>query len=208
MAKTRKKNGDIFEVSLQPYLDAFAYVKYIDITKYNSDAKYPDILRVFDFISDKQIESIQEIQTRDLMMNPIYISGGYGVVKLFRFVGWEDIRSDELDFPHLRISIPDDAEDRNLPIVGWKVISPDYKVINDSPLPYEAVKHLDTPGLIINIDYLAYRISLEIFKRQSYNILDYFELDWYQHNILRRVNEMPNFSRLADSVLPVNLSEL
>lgn len=206
MPKVRKKTGDIFEISLQPYFDLFAYFKYIDITLYDKAAKYPDIIRVFDFISDMPVDSIQKIPSRKLFLNPIYISGGYGVVKKFRYVGWEAPQAYELNFPYLRRCVPDEAEERGRIIEGWDLISPDCIVVNRHPLDYSSVKHLDTPGLIINIDYLAYRISLEIFKKESKNIEDKFELDWYQKHILKRVNEMPIFNETVFNAA-INLND-
>jgi hypothetical protein len=200
MAQLRKKNGDIFEIHLQPFLNTFAYVKYINVLKYNKEAIYPDILLVYNFTSIKPLESAKEIIRRDLLINPIYIAGGNGMIRLFRRLDSENPLPTELIFPQIKRCVPDRAEEYNYPIIGWNAMSVDNKIQNSRFLDFEDVKHLDSPGLIISIDYLAFRIALEIYKKNSKNISNDFELDMLQKMILDRATEMPNFEDIPTNM--------
>jgi len=194
----RKKNGDVFEIPLHPYLDQFAYVKYINILKYNKRASYPDIVRVYNFFSDKPIDSVQDIPICDLLINPMYITGGYGMMKLYRRVGWNTVLPEEENSPAIRLSVPHYAEERGIPATGWNVISPDYTKLNSDQLPFEAVQHLDCPGLIISVGYIGFRIAAELYKLESKDISDEFELDWYQKIIWNRSKAMPPLQKIPE----------
>jgi hypothetical protein len=199
MSNIRKKNGDIFEIPLAPYHDLYVYAKFFDISTVEPKATYHQVLYVYDFFSHTPIQFWEDIATKNLFLNPVYISGGNGLTKIFRLVDRPGITDDEIIIPPFRIPIPFNAYDKNIPVEGWEVRDITHQLIISPILPFEDVCHLDIEELIIYINLLSFRISLELDKRNQTYPTDISSYDIVQKLIHRHVIEMPLLSEIPES---------
>jgi hypothetical protein len=196
--RKRKKTGDIFEISLEPYFPEYVYAKYVDISKVYPMFPYPDMLIIFDFFSKNSITDINKIIFEKKLMNHCFISGGYGMAKKWRILGNLGIDAKDLFVPYTkrgRETIAKSIKD----FTGWFVLDNYRKFVNDRVYTADEVAHLDVDGTI-SIDAIPFRVALERYKKDGKDISKYLEMDFFEKYIYDWAIEMPLMS-----VIPTEL---
>ena len=104
MAKKRKyfRHGDILRISLLPYLEMNAYVKFINYIRINEGTDYPFVFRVYSIFSTNQDPSLQEITNSTLLTNPLLFFGDRKIEEDWDFVAKSDVNNDEIEEMVLR----------------------------------------------------------------------------------------------------------
>ena len=193
----RKKSGQIFEISLKPFLNGYGYAKFIDISGINNNIGYPFIIRVYDFCSPSGLLEVEQLDGVGLLMNPIFISGANGIVKNWKPIGFKTPEPNDFFIPYVRKSI-DILYKRIAEVDSWLVLDDKRNYFDQKAYETIDVAHLDIDGAT-SIDLIPFRIALELLKKQGKDIKEIHEIDFYQQEVYDRTITMPILSSIPSS---------
>src|SRR5882762_8042456 len=142
MAK-KSKTGDIFQISLPNDL-GFAYAKCINLLELNSKARYPTLIRVYNYrslIAEKPLESLKD---NELILCPLLIAGIVPAIKngSWKLIGNRPARDEEILVPHYKRPEPDEKDAKE-----WYYVV-DADISKKVKSTYENVKHLEALSAI------------------------------------------------------------
>jgi hypothetical protein len=196
--KRKIKSGNVFEIPLSPYIDGYSYGKYVDISDFDSNFSYPDLMRIFNFVSKERMQGLDNIPTRELLFNPCFISGFKDIFSLWKLVGYEKVEQEDRFIPYVKRSL--NPLYRNVSDVeDWLVYDEKRKYYDDTIYSNKMVQHLDVDGLI-SVDLISFRIAVELFKIEEKNIADYFQLDIFQRDVYDKTFSIPLLSTIPNSL--------
>jgi hypothetical protein len=194
----RKKllHGDILEIEILDY--GFAYLKYLNIQKFNLNCGYPDLVRIYKGFYAKPIIELKELD-RELLIAPITISGRLGIFKVLniKIICNEEVLIEEEIMPDVKIGYPDDLFGFEIEkYEKMKVMKDMGDTINTYFTTLDKVKHLEWAGAT-NVRSIPFRILLENLKLQGKDIKEVFGINNFLEEIeYEKTKSMPIYSQL------------
>lgn len=183
------KDGDVLQIPLPNNL-GFAYAKYIDVTKIIPDSSFPDLIQVFDYITDTEKYDFEELENRDYLLSPLLVSGlpptiRKGIWKIQDY----SLSNESFIIPHFSRHedwVSDDS---------WY-----YCVDADSSkktkTTYEKVKHL-SPLAADGTGIIEIEIAMTYLLKEGRKVEDYFDLEeYFETSTYEKVKATPPYYSL------------
>lgn len=200
------KHGDILEIPLHPYLNRYCYAKYIDYSKAERYFHYfiPQRLIVYDHFANERVSSISEIESRELLCNPLYITWSTSLRGLegWMVVGNEKVKESDFVPVYVRKLI---AERINIrpnefeALTWYSLLDTNTSFTNQiepwKKYPWKNIKHLEHAGHT-SLNAIPLRIYLEWCKVNNVN-LDVSKINkngWYA--VYLRCCDIPIYSKI------------
>jgi hypothetical protein len=190
----RIKSGDIIQIPL-PKDFGFAYAKYINLIEFSPQSNYPDLIRVYDFVSKLPVIDINELKDRDFLFSPILVGGLAPTIKnrIWKIVGHLTLSDNDNVIPHYKVSEPIGELEENAK--RWYYVV-DGNINKKYAAPIGNVQHLEYLGAI-GTDYLGTKIAMEYLKKCKKDIKDYFDLkEYHEKFIYNRIINKPLYSEI------------
>lgn len=185
----RLKQGSIVAIPLLHGL-GFAYAKYINAQKLDSDVSYPDILKVYSTRFNTEVIDVNNLS--DYLISPILVAGlrptltkGY-----WRIIGIKEFCVEDNLIPDF---FEGHSTDSDLPKNTWyKYIGCDTN--NRSKTTYEEIKYLQ-PYVGQGSGNIEIKLTMYFMLKESIRVEDFFDLTDFNNNRL--------YNQVLDSLLLV-----
>lgn len=186
MARVKVKSGDIFQIILPNDL-GFAYAKCINLLDVYPDARYPILIRVYNYRSVEP-QSIQEFLDKELILCPLLIAGILPSLKngTWKLIGNMPLQEGDIVIPHYKRGEPDES-----PKEWFYVVDAD--ISKKVKSKYESVKHLETIGATGSA-LVGTKIAMALLQDEGKEVKDYFELnDFFEKEYYEEVINIPAY---------------
>ncbi len=194
----RFKNGDVFKVSLAPYLEFSSYVIYVNLSTILEKPTYSDLIIVKDYFSADQAFDQEELERARYFLTPFVVAGLRDLLAFSERVA--NVEIGDIEIPHVKRSwplfvAPEKAE-------KWEVFKnagndkSDFVMIKN----FAAVQHLNEEGAL-NASKIPFRIAYEYFKRKGKDLAAEFELDWLDKAIVKNITSIPSFDSIPNGII-------
>nr|WP_315422520.1 Imm26 family immunity protein [uncultured Pedobacter sp.] len=170
MARIKVKSGDIYQINLPDAL-GFAYAKCINLLELNPEARYPTLIRVYNYRSLDPLASTEKFIEKDLIICPLLIAGALPAIKSgsWKLIANEPVSERELVIPHYKRGEPDDSPKQ------WYYV-PNADISKKIKSEYDNVKHLETIGAT-GSELVGVKIAMALLQDEGKTIADYFDLN-------------------------------
>ena len=193
MAKIKIKSGDVFQVPLPDDL-GFAYAKCINLLEINPEARYPTLIRVYNYRSLVPQKSIGKFVDSELILCQLLIAGILPAVSggIWKLIGNVPVQGDETVIPHYKKPEPNEEHAKE----WYYLINAD--ISQKVKSTYENVRHLETIAAI-GSELVGTKIAMALLKDEGKEIEDYFKLDqYYEKEFYRPVIAISAYYKLPD----------
>lgn len=198
--RKKLKHGDVIEFHIQGL--GYNYAKFINVNEIFKSSSYPHALRIYKEVRKTKLGDLADLN-RELLIAPIAIAGGNGIVKVLNceIIGNEDFDAEELILPEVKNGYP--------PFVGGYVEENYEKMeilknlgdIHDFfyTKPQKA-KHLEWVGAV-SVEAISFRIKLEQLKLLGKDIKKVDGLnDWLEEHIYECSIRLPIYSKMKKNI--------
>jgi len=192
---TKFKSGDIFQIPLPNEL-GFCYAMGIILIEINPNARYPVLIRVYNYRSLNPENSIERFTDMELILSPLLIAGIIPMLtkKKWKILGNLPLRENDKIIPHYKRPEPDEVRAKD-----WFYLI-DADISKKIKSTYENVKHLETIGAIGG-ELVNTKIAMALLIDENKKIENYFKLEeYYEKDFLMEVNSIPAYYKLPDSM--------
>lgn len=199
MAKRKLNNGDILQIPL-PKGMGLGYAKLIDLEGQYEDARYPHLLRVFDYQRTESLEDISILRARGLLFSPLLVSALPTTVSkgIWTVIGNTPVNKEETIIPHYKKFGPPWATEEKDAQQWFYVIDADISQKRRSK--YENVKHLETLGAD-GTGIIETKMAMAFLIQQGKRVEDYFELnEYYEKNTYEKLKSIIPYPELPDNL--------
>ncbi len=198
--RKKLKHGDVIEFYIQGL--GYNYAKFVNVLQIFKSSSYPHALRIYKEVRKTKLEDVADLN-RELLIAPIAISGGNGIIKVLNceIIANEDFDKEEIILPDVKEGYP--------PFAGGYVEENYEKMevlknLGDVDDSFYAkpknVKHLEWAGAS-NVEGIPFRIRLEQLKLHGKDIKKVDGLkDWLEENIYERAIRLPVYSKLKKNI--------
>jgi hypothetical protein len=172
MAKQKVKSGDILQIPLPNEL-GFAYAKLIDLLEIDINARYPILIKVYNFRSKSLDKSVTDIVGKDLILCPLLIAGILPAVNKggWKIVGNVELKEEDRLIPDYKLGEPDENPKE------WFYLK-DADISKKIKSQYENVTHLENIEAK-GSELVNTKIAMALLRDEGKNIEDYFKLEQY-----------------------------
>ncbi|MGZ3754709.1 MAG: Imm26 family immunity protein [Mucilaginibacter sp.] len=187
MARKRFKSGDILQIPL-PHNLGFAYAQGINMLKDDINARYPAIIRVYNYRSALQDAPLENFVKKELILSPLLIGGILPVLRkeVWKIIGHVPLQEKDRIIPHYK------KGPGELNATQWYYLI-DADISKKVKSTFDNVKHLETIGAT-GSELVGTKIAMALLRDEGKRIEDYFELnEYYEKHYYNEVMEIPAF---------------
>ncbi|GGC72612.1 hypothetical protein GCM10011387_27650 [Pedobacter quisquiliarum] len=186
MARVKVKSGDIYQIVLPNDL-GFAYAKCINLLEINPDARYPILIRVYNYRSALP-QPLKKFIAKELILCPLLIAGILPSINsgTWKLVGNTPLQEEDIVIPHYKRGEPDED-----PIEWFCVFNAD--ISKKIKSEFENVKHLETIGATGSA-LVGTKIAMALLLDEGKRVEDYFKLDeYFEKEYYKQVTTIPAY---------------
>jgi hypothetical protein len=113
MARVKVKSGNIYQIILPNDL-GFAYAKCINLLEINHDARYPILIRIYNYRSALP-QRMHKFIGKELILCPLLIAGILPSINnaSWKLIDYEPLQQEDINIPHYKRGEPDESPE------GW-----------------------------------------------------------------------------------------
>jgi hypothetical protein len=195
MAKKRFKNGDILQIPLPNGL-GFAYAQGIKLLEIDPNARYPTLIRIYNYRSTSLEEPIENFIKKELILCPLLIAGILPVIskEIWKIVGNLPLEAESKLIPHYKKGEPDEINAKQ-----WYYLI-EANISKKMESQYENVKHLETIGAT-GSQLVGTKIAMALIQDEGKKIEDYFKLnEYYEKQYYNDVITIPAYYKQPEFI--------
>lgn len=195
MEKMKFKSGDIVRIPLPKKL-GFAYAQCIDLLELNKNARYPVLIRVFNYRSDVELKSVESLANRELILSPLLVAGINQVLSkgIWKIIGNITVKDEDKIIPHYKKPEPNELN----PSEWYYLVDAD--VLKKMKSNEENVRHLEMIGAVGG-ELVATKIAMALIQDEGKNIGDYFELkEYFERVFYQAVTSIPAYYKMPEKM--------
>nr|WP_068893328.1 Imm26 family immunity protein [Pedobacter panaciterrae] len=181
------KSGSIYQINLPNDL-GFAYAKCINLLELNQDARYPTLIRVYNYRSLVPLVSTEKFIYKELILCPLLIAGILPAIKSgsWKLIASESFSENEMVIPIYKWGEPDDFPSK------WYYV-PNADISKKVKSEYNNVMHLEMIGAV-GAELVGVKIAMALLQDEGKRIEDYFKLEkYYEKHYYKDVVEIPAY---------------
>ena len=169
----RLVSGSILRIPLLQGF-GFAYAKYIDLMKLNDDVTYPDVIKTFNFRTEKEVNNVTELNFKDYLISPLLVAGLRPTIKKGL---WSNIGKLELeDEDHIIPDFKGGSESYDDLERGDWFIYEKCQLESKTKVNYERVKYLQ-PFSASGTGRIEILLTMYFIIFENTRIADHFDLN-------------------------------
>ena len=169
----RLVQGSVVQIPLLHGL-GFAYAKYIDLTKIDYQASFPDLLKVFNFKSRKPINRIEELKEEGYLVSPLLVAGLRPTLKegQWQIVGKTNLKDQDKKLPDFKEG---NSSDPDIKEGKWYLIK-ECKRINRVDVSSNEVQYLQ-PFLGEGTGNIEIRLTMYFLLKEGKKVEEVFDME-------------------------------
>lgn len=187
------KAGDIIELVLPNKL-GFAYAKFIDLMIIG--ARYPGMLRVFNYWARESVQDFNEVETSDLLLHPLLIAG---YKRAYKDGYWRPVKTCPVYEGELVIPAYKRAEPNEDHAKAWYYVE-QADIMKKFPASKERVQHLEFLGAV-GSELVSTKVAINLLVTGGIDPKAYFTLDeYFEKRFVEEANSKPPYFRLPPNL--------
>lgn len=193
MARVKVKSGNTYQIILPNDL-GFAYAKCINLLEIHHDARYPTLIRVYNYRSALP-QRIHKFIDKQLILCPLLIAGILPSINngTWKLIGNEPLQQEDIIIPHYKRGEPDESPE------GWFYVL-DADISKKVKSKYENVKHLEDIGAT-GSGLVGTKIAMALLQDEGKRIEDYFILnEYFEKEYYEEVTTIPAHYKQPESI--------